>query len=49
MRTSNCKARRKEIDTMIESPFLEEISGISIVKIIDQGQKMPMMVEVKIH
>ena len=27
----------------IESPFLEEISGMAIVKIVDQGQKMPMM------
>ena len=27
----------------IESPFLEEISGMAIVKITDHGQKMPMM------
>ena len=30
---------------LIESPFLEEISGMAIVKIIDQGQKMPMMLK----
>ena len=32
---------------LIESPFLEEISGMAIVKIIDQGQKMPMMLKLK--
>ena len=31
----------------IESPFLEEISGMAIVKIIDQGHKMPMMLKIK--
>ena len=31
----------------IESPFLEEISGMAIVKIVDQGQKIPMMLKVK--
>ena len=31
----------------IESPFLEEISGMAIVKITDQGQKMPMMLKLK--
>ena len=31
----------------IESPFLEEISGMAIVKIVDQGQKMPMMLKLK--
>ena len=31
----------------IESPFLEEISGMAIVKIVDQGQKMPMMFKLK--
>ena len=31
----------------IESPFLEEISGMAIVKIIDQGQKMAMMLKLK--
>ena len=31
----------------IESPFLEEISGMAIVKIMDQGQKMPMMLKLK--
>ena len=33
--------------TLIESPFIEEISGMAIVKIIDQGQKMPMMLKIK--
>ena len=32
---------------LIESPFIEEISGMAIVKIIDQGQKMPMMLKLK--
>ena len=32
---------------LIEAPFLEEISGMAIVKIIDQGQKMPMMLKLK--
>ena len=32
---------------LIESPFLEEISGMAIVKIVDQGQKMPMMLKFK--
>ena len=31
----------------IESPFIEEISGMAIVKIIDQGQRMPMMLKLK--
>ena len=31
----------------IESPFIEEISGMGIVKIVDQGQKMPMMMKLK--
>ena len=31
----------------IESPFVEEISGMAIVKIIDQGQKTPMMLKLK--
>ena len=31
----------------IESPFIEEISGMDIVRIIDQGQKMPMMLKLK--
>ena len=31
----------------IESPFIEEISGMAVVKIIDQGQKMPMMLKLK--
>ena len=32
---------------LIEAPFIEEISGMAIVKIIDQGQKMPMMMKLK--
>ena len=31
----------------IESPFVEEISGMAIVKIIDEGQKTPMMLKLK--
>ena len=31
----------------IESPFIEEISGMAIVRIVDQGQKMPMMLKLK--
>ena len=31
----------------IESTFIEEISGMAIVKIVDQGQKMPMMLKLK--
>ena len=31
----------------IEAPFIEEISGMVNVKIIDQGQKMPMMLKLK--
>ena len=31
----------------IESLFIEEISGMAIVKIVDQGQKMPMMMKLK--
>ena len=31
----------------IESPFVEEISVMAIVKIIDQGQKIPMMLKLK--
>ena len=31
----------------IESLFVEEISGMAIVKIIDQGQKPPMMLKLK--
>ena len=31
----------------IESPFLEEISGMAIVKIVDRGQKIPMMLKLK--
>ena len=31
----------------IEAPFVEEISGMAIVKIIDQGQKTTMMLKLK--
>ena len=31
----------------IEAPFIEEISGMAVVKIIDQGQKTPMMLKLK--
>ena len=31
----------------IEAPFIDKISGMAIVKIIDQGQKMPMMLKLK--
>ena len=31
----------------IEAPFIEEISGMAIVKMIDQVQKMPMMLKLK--
>ena len=31
----------------IEVPFIEEISGMAIVKIIDQGHKTPMMLKLK--
>ena len=31
----------------IESPFVEELSGMAIVKIIDQGQKTQMMLKLK--
>ena len=32
---------------LIESPLIEEISGMGIVKIVDQEQKMPMMLKLK--
>ena len=32
----------------IESPFIEEISGMAIVKIVDQGQKMLMILKLKL-
>ena len=31
----------------IETPFVEEISGMALVKIINKGQKMPMMLKLK--
>ena len=31
----------------IAAPFVEEISGMAIVKVIDQGQKTPMMLKLK--
>ena len=32
---------------LIEAPFVEEISGMAIIKIIDQGQKTPLMLKLK--
>ena len=32
---------------LIETPFVEEISGMAIVKIIDKGQRIPMMLKLK--
>ena len=32
---------------LIEAPFIEEISGMGIVKIVDQEQKVPMMLKLK--
>ena len=32
---------------LIEAPFVEEISGMAIIKIIDQGQKTLMMLKLK--
>ena len=32
---------------LIEAPFVEEISGMAIIKITDQGQKPPMMLKLK--
>ena len=32
---------------LIEAPFMEGISGMAIVKIIDQGQKTPMVLKLK--
>ena len=32
---------------LIEAPFVEEISGMAIVKIIDQGQKSPKTLKLK--
>ena len=31
----------------IETPFVEETSGMAIVKIINKGQKTPMMLKLK--
>ena len=31
----------------IETPFVEEISGMAIVQIIDKGQRTPMMLKSK--
>ena len=31
----------------IEAPFIEEISGMAVAKIIDQGQRTPMMLKLK--
>ena len=32
---------------LIEALFIEEISGLAVAKIIDQGQKTPMMLKLK--
>ena len=40
------KPREKKL-IPIETAFVEEISGMAIVKIIDKGQKMPMMLKLK--
>ena len=40
------KLRKKKL-IPIESPFIEEISGMAVAKIVDQGQKMPMMLKLK--
>ena len=32
---------------LIEAPFIEEVSGMAVAKIIDQGQKTPMMLKLK--
>ena len=32
---------------LVETPFAEEISGMAIVKIVDQEQKMPVMLKLK--
>ena len=45
-RKSGSKARRKKL-IPIETPFVEEISGMAIVKIIDKGQRMLMMLKLK--
>ena len=31
----------------IEMPFVDEISGMAVVKIIDKGQRTPMMLKLK--
>ena len=33
----------------IEASFIEEISGMAVAKIIDQGQKTPMMLKLKFY
>ena len=40
------KPREKKL-IPIEAPFVEEISGMATVKVIDQGQKTPMMLKLK--
>ena len=32
---------------LIEAPFIEEISGMAVAKMIDQGQRTPMMLNLK--
>ena len=40
------KSEEKKLITL-ETPFVEEISGMAIVKIIDKGQRMPMTLKLK--
>ena len=40
------KLREKKL-ILIEALFVEEISGMAIIKIIDQGQKTSMMLKLK--
>ena len=40
------KPREKKL-ILIETPFVEEISGMAVVNIIDKGQRMPMMLKLK--
>ena len=37
----------EKILILIEAPLVEEISGMAVIKIIDQGQKTPMMLKLK--
>ena len=40
------KPREKKL-IPIEAPFVEEISGMVIIKIIDKGEKIPLMLKLK--